>query len=154
MNRNAYDPDDGKGRFYYYAFLGVLTASALAAAFILYRTYDPGEWTTWFWTGWIAVSLLAGRCFVNGKWDRLENMLGPVAEDIGMLMFVIVPVIGIVYGAYELAVNGMSDNPLLTLIFMTLFLAFDIIMIKRRVMTFNFIDRIKESIRRNEKDDL
>ena len=141
-----------KGNFTYYVVLGTFIVAVLGALFLLYKTFDISKWTTWFGIIWVIVYLFFIYCWLDGgKWDKIENIFGPLIEDFGLSLSIIFPIVGIIYSIYQLCMNDNSNNWLGVLIFMSLFLMFDIIMIKAEIMTFNFVDWIKEKREKKKK---
>lgn len=125
----------------------------LGALFLLYKTFDISNWQTWFWIGWIIIYSLFIYCLIDvDRWNKLENILGPLIEDLDLSTAITFPIIGIIYSIYLLAINDTSNHPVGILIGMSLFLIFDFILIKDGIMTFNFVDWIKEKRAKKKKE--
>ena len=133
-----------KGSFQYYLVLGLFIVNELISIFFLYNNFDLSSWMTRILFFSVCIWMILIYCWLNeDKWDKLENVLGPLIEDFGMSLFIIIPLVATIYYIYCI-ING--DKPMdnaLGLIIMIIFLLFDFYMLKKHIMTFNFVDYLK-----------
>ena len=102
----------------------------------------------WFFFIWFLIYLFLSFAWLNEKiWNKIEDIFVsvviPLMEDFGTLLFIIVPIIGVLYSISCLINNENISNNIGVLITMIIFLVFDFVMIKKSIFTFNIVDYFK-----------
>ena len=103
----------------------------------------------WYFLIWTLLYLFLIYSYINKERSNkvekgYKDIVIPILEDIGTSLFVLVPLIGLVYSIICIIHNEDISNSIGVLIIMSLFLIMDVYFIKKEIYTFNFIDYLKK----------
>lgn len=123
-----------KKKSFSYIFLLCLFIFASLFGFIYVLTsLDINDIMFWFFLNWAMIfSLLAFYWLNIDRRNKLERVLKPIVKTFGTLVWLIVPILGIIYSIYAIF-NGTNVNKHIgTLILMIILLIFDRFMMKNK----------------------
>ena len=134
-----------KSDFQFDFILGIFIFSSLLGLFFCIVLFDLKSWLFWFFAVWtFAYAVIAYLWSDQRKWELVEKTFLPALEDIGTLLFILVPLIGCIYTLYNVT-NGIETTDNLISFFILLsMLIFDFIMIRKKIYTFNLIEYLKK----------
>ena len=137
-----------KGSFKDILIFVIFFISSLFGLFFMFVFDDYKSIMFWFFLIWFLIYLFLSFAWLNEKiWNKIEDIFVsvviPLMEDFGTLLFIIVPIIGVLYSISCLINNENISNSIGVLIMMIIFLVFDFVMIKKSIFTFNIVDYFK-----------
>ncbi len=103
----------------------------------------------WYFLIWTLLYLFLIYSYINKeRWNKVEkgykDIVIPILEDIGTSLFILIPLIGVIYSIICIIHNEDISNSIGVLIIMSLFLIMDVYFNKKEIYTFNFIDYLKK----------
>ena len=127
----------------------IFILSSLLGLFFLFIFPDIKSLMFWYFLIWSLLYAYLAYSYINKeKWDKIEkgykNIIIPALEDIGTSLFILVPLIGLVYSIICITNNEDVSNNIGVLIIMSIFLIMDFYFIKKEIYTFNFINYLKK----------
>ena len=137
-----------KGSFKDILIFVIFLISSLFGLFFMFVFDDYKSIVFWFFFIWFLIYLFLSFAWLNEKiWNKIEDIFVsvviPLMEDFGTSLFIIVPIIGVLYSISCLINNENISNNIGVLIMMIIFLVFDFVMIKKSIFTFNIVDYFK-----------
>ena len=137
-----------KGSFKDILIFAIFLISSLFGLFFMFVFDDYKSIMFWFFLIWFLIYLFLSFAWLNDKiWNKIEDIfidiVIPLMEDFGTSLFIIVPIIGVLYSISCLINNENISNNIGVLITMIIFLVFDFVMIKKSIFTFNIVDYFK-----------
>ena len=135
--------------FAYNFILGLFIISALLGIFFMVVLFDLKSILFYFFLSWTIIYSFLVYCWLDAdRWSLVEKVTMPLMEDAGVLIWILVPVVGIIFSIYNLVNKIDVSNYIIVLIMLSIFLAGDILLIKKDIFTLNIIKYIRS--RRNK----
>lgn len=133
-----------KGSFADKFIFGLFVFSALFGIFFMIMLFDLKSLLFYFFLCWTIIYTYLVYCWLDKeKWIIMEGYATAIFEDIGILIWILVPVIGIVYSLYNLINKIDVSNYIIVLVLMISLLGLDLWLIKKKIFTLHNIDYIR-----------
>lgn len=133
-----------KGSFADKFILGIFIFSILFGLFFIIMLFDLKSILFYFFLSWTIIYSFLTYCWLDKeKWSTLERVAMPLIEDAGVLIWILIPVIGILFSLYNIISKVDVSNNVGVLIIMVIFMGMDIWLIKKDIFTLNSINYIR-----------